>query len=172
MMAIKTAGVSDSVTISYLGRKTFTETFAHLFDADELNDYLDHTFNIPKLEKSLLKSRNMYGILYHSDNPIGYFKLKKGLDHNNAANEASIQLQKIYLLRDFLDLKLGKAMLEYILQVQEVRYCKTIWLVVLSTNSRAVQFYLHNGFKKMNNHYYHIGSHQLEFDLMIKDFSR
>jgi diamine N-acetyltransferase len=168
-MTVKTALVSDAPTISFLGRKTFTETFGHLFDYDELNNYLDDTFNISKLEHSLSKNQNIFGILHNSDKPIGYYKVKIGSHYDNSVNEDFAQLQKIYVLRDYLDLKLGNIMLDHIMHLKEIVDCKTIWLVVLSTNSRAVHFYLKQGFKKIDNYYHTIGSRRLEYDLMTKN---
>lgn len=60
-------------------------------------------------------------------------------------------------------------MLDHIMHLGEIGECKTIWLVVLSTNSRAVHFYLKQGFKKVADHYHTIGSRQLEYDLMSKN---
>lgn len=169
MIAIKTAVVSDAPTISTLGRITFTETFAHLFNNSELNNYLDNTFNQIKLEESILKDQNIFGILYLSDKPIGYYKLKMGLHYDKSKNEGFVQLQKIYILHNYLDLKLGNVILDHILHLKEIVDCKTIWLVVLSTNSRAVHFYLKQGFKKINNYYHTIGTRRLEYDLMSKN---
>ena len=171
-MTVKTALVSDAPTISYLGRKTFTETFAHLFNYDELNNYLDDTFNISKLENSLLKNQNVFGILHYSHKPIGYYKVKIGSHYDNSFNEDFAQLQKIYILQDYLELKLGIVMMDHILNLKEIRKCKTIWLVVLRTNSRAVHFYLNQGFRKIDNYYYTIGSQRLEYDLITKNIKK
>lgn len=169
MIAIRTAIVSDAPTISFLGRKTFTETFAHLFNKEELNDYLDNTFDQAKLEKSILKNQNIFGILYLSDVPAGYYKIKKGLHYDQSINEDSVQLQKIYILHDYLNLKLGNVMMDHIMYLKEIAVCKTMWLLVLSTNARAVHFYLKQGFKKISDYYYTIGSRRLAYDLMSKN---
>jgi len=73
---IKRAGFSDASVISLLGKKTFTETFGDIFGAAELIEYLDKTFKISKLQTSLLKDENIFGILYYLDQPVGYYKIK------------------------------------------------------------------------------------------------
>ena len=166
---IRRAGFEDAHIISYLGKKTFAETFADLFSDDELNEYLDKTFSTDKLHTSLLKEENIFGILFYQDNPVGYYKIKLGRHYDHSADSRHIQLQKIYVLRDHLHLKLGKAMLNHILSLEEIKNCLVMWLVVLHTNSRAIQFYKTYGFKKLEIYYYTIGSQVLEYDLMSKD---
>ncbi len=100
MISIKRAFISDAHTISNLGKQTFIETFGHLFDQDELGEYLDLTFNPEKLRISLSKNRNIFGILYYFGKPIGYYKVKMGMDYNNLPNEKYSQLQRFTFLEN------------------------------------------------------------------------
>jgi diamine N-acetyltransferase len=168
MMVIKRATVSDARVISFLAKKTFTETFADLFSKDELYAYLDETFNIGKLERSLLKSQNIFGIFYYVGKPVGYYKIKQGMHYDHSADEHDVQLQKIYVLQDYLHLGFGKEMLIHALNLEEIKDCKMMWLVVLHTNKNATLFYEHHRFEKLKGYYYTIGSQRLEYNLMIK----
>jgi ribosomal protein S18 acetylase RimI-like enzyme len=168
LIRIKRADFSDALVISLLGKTTFTETFGDLFSEEELSTYLDETFGIEKLERSLLKGENIFGILYYQDNPVGYYKIKMGLHFDHSTDEHCVQLQKIYLLRDYLDLKLGKEMLNHIFKLREIKECNLIWLIVLHTNNRAIRFYEHQGFKKLKKYHHQIGLHDLEYELMTK----
>jgi ribosomal protein S18 acetylase RimI-like enzyme len=168
MVFIKKATTHDASVISSLGKQTFTETFGHLFNQSELSKYLDDTFNTNKLEKSLVKDRNIFGIINHADKPVGYYKVKIGIHYDNRLNDKYVQLQKIYILRDFLHLKLGKPMLDNIFSLQEIKNCEIIWLVVLHTNYRAIRFYENHSFEKLKKYYHTIGQHHLEYELMTK----
>ena len=167
---IKRAGFSDASVISLLGKETFTETFGDLFGTAELSEYLDKTFNISKLQTSLLKEENIFGILYYLGHPVGYYKIKLGEHFDYSADTDCVQLQKIYVLRNYLHLKLGKEMMSDILNLNELKTCKMIWLVVLHTNFRAIRFYEHRGFEKLRKYHHQIGSRQLEYELMTKGF--
>jgi len=59
-------------------------------------------------------------------------------------------------------------MLRHILNLKEIESRKMMWLVVLHTNNRAIQFYGRYGFEKLKTYYHTIGSRLLEYDLMIK----
>jgi hypothetical protein len=52
VITIKNAIISDEAIISFLGTKTFTETFGCLFSELELNNYLDDTFKANKVKKN------------------------------------------------------------------------------------------------------------------------
>jgi diamine N-acetyltransferase len=169
MISIKRALISDAAVISFLGKRTFSETFADLFDPAELETYLDDTFNIKKLERSLLKDRNIFGILFYNDKAAGYFKVKVGTGFENSIDEKYCQLQKIYILKDYLHLKLGKPLLDSIYSMKEIAACKIMWLVVLQTNYRAIKFNEKQGFEKLRKYYHTIGSQKLEYELMTKD---
>ena len=158
----------DASVISFLGKQTFTETFGYLFTENELNQYLEGTFSLKKIESSLLKPHNIFGILYHADKPAGYFKVKVGSHYNDSIDKAYVQLQKIYVLKDYLDKKLGPELIKYIFDLPEIKDCDTIWLVVLGANARAIKFYENHGFRKLKKHYFTIGEHNLEYELMTR----
>lgn len=168
---IKRAEAKDAQIVAYLGKKTFTETFADLFSADELSAYLDKTFNTEKLLSGLSKEENIFGILFYLDAPVGYYKIKLGQHFDHSADNHSVQLQKIYLLQDYLHLKLGKQMLNHIQNLKEIQDYKMIWLLVLHSNGRAIRFYEREGFEKLKTSFHTIGSQVLEYDLMIKSIS-
>jgi diamine N-acetyltransferase len=168
MIFIRRANASDASVISFMGKQTFTETFAHLFTESELKAYLDNTFNEKKLAASLSKPGNIFGMVFFLDKPVGYYKLKAGSHYDIATDDAYAQLQKIYVLKDYLGLKLGKYMIQDIYGLPEVKVIQRIWLVVLYTNARAIKFYGNQGFYKLKKYFYIIGEHRLEYELMIK----
>jgi hypothetical protein len=168
MLNIKNATILDAATISFLGSKTFTETFGYLFSELELNKYLDDTFNANKVKESLNKPASIWGLAYYFNKPVGYFKVK--LDSSFEDSEKKqIQLQKIYVLKDYLNKKVGGALLQYIFQLIQLHDHQVIWLNVLHTNDRAIYFYEKHGFKKFRKSFYKIGGNDLEYELMIKE---
>ncbi|MBP2832648.1 hypothetical protein J8281_10670 [Aquimarina sp. U1-2] len=49
MITIRQATLEDVKSISFLGKRTFDQSFGHLFkDRDDLIDYLDTTFSFKK----------------------------------------------------------------------------------------------------------------------------
>ena len=166
---IRLAGKEDAVVIALLGRVTFTETFGHLFhDPNDLQEYYSRTFSVDKIEKSLQKSKNIYWLASADDLPVGYAKLKLDSTTPFLKEEAVCQLQKIYVLKDFLSLKIGLELQNALLEEAKNSSCRTIWLSVLKENERAIRFYLKNGFEKIGDHDFRIGQEEFDFIAMGK----
>jgi ribosomal protein S18 acetylase RimI-like enzyme len=167
---IKQADNGDAAMLSLLGRITFAETFGHLFERhpDDLRAYLDATFGVAKITASLCKRENTYWLALREGLPIGYAKLKapSAAPGKDAAKAA--QLQKIYLLREFLGQKLGGGMLEAVIQ-SATPGSELIWLDVLQENGRAIRFYERHGFQPIGQDTYRIGAQSFLFHLMARE---
>ncbi len=169
---IRKANLEDAAYISLLGRITFSETFGHLFlNKDELETYLQTTFGVEKIRSSLQKENNVFWLALADDLPVGYAKLKKYSPLEQLDPQQVAQLQKIYVLKDFLDKKVGIVLYEALLEETLALQKNHLWLTVLHTNSRAIHFYEKNGFKKHQKHLFTIGSQPFEFELMLKNMS-
>jgi diamine N-acetyltransferase len=159
---------TDARTIALLGRLTFSETFGHLFThvPNELEAYLDNTFGVNKIQNSILKENNIFYIAYYQNLPVGYLKLKKYMSIEGLEN--SIQLQKVYVLKDFLSKNIGKPLLEKAFEEAHKLHKNAMWLIVLESNSRAIRAYEKQGFEKKEKRTFRIGSQDFIFDLMVR----
>ncbi|MCW5515390.1 GNAT family N-acetyltransferase [Muriicola sp. Z0-33] len=167
---IRIADSSDAVAISILGRVTFTETFGHLFrDRKDLQQYLLRTFSVEKIENSLKKKENVYWIAFADRLPVGYAKLKLNSPSQFVLGDDDVcQLQKIYVLKDFLSLRIGFQLQERLLQRAIKSDYHAIWLSVLDENERAINFYKRNGFETVGQHEFQIGREHFDFIVMSK----
>jgi ribosomal protein S18 acetylase RimI-like enzyme len=166
-VVVKVAGVKEAAVVALLGRITFTETFGHLFveHRDDLSKYLEATFNVPKIEHSLGASENAYWLAFNNDLPVGFAKLKYPSPIGSIQQDDVAQLQKIYVLRDFIGKGIGKPLLHAVLGRAEVK-ASAVWLAVLRTNERAIRFYETRGFLPLGGDTYTIGKQTFDFQLM------
>ncbi|WP_190809494.1 GNAT family N-acetyltransferase [Flagellimonas sp. S3867] len=167
-MEIIKASHSNAVIVALLARITFTETFGHYFrDKTDLENYLSLTFNVQKLKNSLTKPNNVYWLAFIDGLPVGYAKLKLKSPSPLIKEQDVCQLQKIYVLKDFLSKKVGLTLQNVLLEEAKSKASK-IWLSVLKENLRAIRFYEKNGFKKIGDHDFQIGKEHFEFQAMSK----
>jgi hypothetical protein len=70
---IRRAEAVDTAVVALLGRITFGETFGYLFrdHQDDLHAYLDRTFDVAKVERSVGKSENAYWLAFSAGLPVG-----------------------------------------------------------------------------------------------------
>jgi ribosomal protein S18 acetylase RimI-like enzyme len=160
---------SDAAAVALLGRITFAETFAHLFHEhrDDLRTYLDATFDVAKIERSLGKPENTYWAACRNELLIGYAKLKYPSAPPGKPGRDVAQLLKIYVLREFLGDGIGRALMAPMLHAAS-GLASLIWLDVLSQNERAISFHTKLGFAAIGDGSYTIGSQRFLFHLMAR----
>ena len=167
---MRLAKKEDAPLIALLGRITFTETFGHLFrDEQDLIDYYNLTFSVQKIEAGIEKPNNVFWIAFANRLPVGYAKLKLHSPSEFIESQAVCQLQKIYVLKDFLSMKIGFALQHSLLEKAKELNFDNVWLSVLHSNERAIRFYRKTGFDKVGNHDFQIGKENFEFIAMNKE---
>lgn len=170
---IRRAAVSDAAVIALLARVTFSETFSALFsDQQDLLDYFDHSFSVEKIRSSIEKENNIYVLAFYKDLPVGYAKFKK-YSPSPFINAAAIaQLQKIYVLKDFLFKGIGQQLLHSLFDKMEALEKEWLWLSVFVDNIKAIRFYERNGFIAAGEHTYSIGKETFDFIVMKKKLAK
>lgn len=172
-LKIKVATTENAEAIALLARITFGETFGHLFrDKNDLLAYYRKTFSVQKIRKSIQKENNIFWIAFidEIDFPVGYAKLKLHSKSDFLTNEKQSQLQKIYVLKDFLSKKVGISLQNEVMKKAGL-VSDTIWLSVLESNERAINFYTKTDFKPIGNHDFSIGKEDFQFIAMAKQLT-
>nr|WP_321356408.1 GNAT family N-acetyltransferase [uncultured Draconibacterium sp.] len=164
MIQIRKATIEDARYIALLGRVTFAETFAEYFrDEQDLFDYHEQTFSVSKITTSLEKENNCYWIAFWNELPVGYAKLKVFSATEFIETEEVAQLQKIYVLKEFLNKNVGKLLMSELMMSFNASDKSHIWLSVLKTNERAIKFYNKNKFEQVGEHLFQIGKEVFDF---------
>lgn len=168
-MQIRIAQPLDAAYIALLGRITFSETFGHLFrNTNELQAYNERTFSVQKIRGGIAKAENIFWLAFVNELPVGYAKLKIDSPSEFIQEDKVAQLQKLYVLKDFLSMKVGKALQSQVIAKAREDDCEVIWLSVLQSNARAIRFYQKNSFQQVGEHSYQIGQENFHFFAMAK----
>jgi len=159
----------DAAIVALFGRITFAETFGHMFQGhrNDLRTYLDKTFDTGKVRCSLGKPENTYWLAYQNKLPVGYAKPKSPSAPPGGPGCEAAQLQKIYVLREFLSDGIGRALVAPLLEAAS-RLSPLIWPDVLCQNERAVGFYTTFGFATIRDNTYTIGVQRFHFRLTAR----
>ena len=166
---IRRANEKDAQIISLLARVTFNETFGQYFnDHNDLIEYFERTFSVNKIRSGFSNPNNVFWVAMINELPVGYAKLKLNSSSEFINSEKPSQLQKIYVLKDFLSQKVGLKLQDKMLKAAKESGSEEIWLSVLKENERAIRFYLKNDFQIVGEHDFQIGKEEFEFHVMIK----
>ncbi|WP_299216810.1 GNAT family N-acetyltransferase [uncultured Aquimarina sp.] len=166
---LRIATMNDVHEISFLGKKTFDQSFGHLFgDRKDLTDYLDRTFSIEKLKSSIVKQHNMYWIAYYGNVAVGYAKIQLDSSSEFIESVKACKLQKIYVLKEYLSMGIGAQLNQLIFDKAISNNSEYIWLSVLKSNERAVRFYEINSYTIVGEHPFSIGKEDFDFWVMSR----
>ncbi|WP_273568753.1 GNAT family N-acetyltransferase [Maribacter halichondriae] len=140
-----------------ISKKTFVDAFERDNDPEDFNDYINYAFNKKKLRTELLnKDSDFYKV--HCDAVLaGYIKLNQNDSQTDVNLSESIELERIYVLKDFQGRKIGQWMLDQVKGMAFARQKAFLWLGVWEKNEKAIAFYERNGFSKFGVHPYYIG---------------
>ncbi len=152
MIKIKLANKVNTEVLALLGNITYTESHGHFIDdKNDLMKYNENAFSVSKTEQDINDPKNIFYIIYKNDLPIGYAKLVLNAINKNVVSQNNCQLERIYILNDFIPLKIGQQFLTFLEEKVKELQLDTMWLSVYHKNLRAIRFYERNGFKKVGD---------------------
>lgn len=150
MIRIKKAKKSDTEVLALLGRLTWAESHGHYIDdKNNLLKYLDENFSVSITKQNINNPKQLFYIIYVDDLPIGYAKLIVNAIQENIVSQNNCRLERIFILNDFIPLKVGKQLLTFVEDQAKSLKLDTMWLSVYIKNNRAIRFYEKNEFKNV-----------------------
>lgn len=164
------AGPDDAQLIALLGRLTFQESFERIFESRKnLSEVLDLTFSVDRIRQSLRQENNIFWVAYRDELPVAYAKLKRHSTLVGIDSERIGQLQMIYVLRDYLDQRIGLPLFLAVLEACRRLNLTHLWLNVYHENFRAIRFYEKNGFLRHDFVWIERGEERLKHYRMVKE---
>ena len=150
MIKIKIATKADIQVLALLGRLTWAESHGHYIEEkNDLLKYLNEHFSVVETKKNISNPNQFFYIIYVDDLPVGYAKLVVNAFNENITSQKSCQLERIFILNDFIPLKIGQQLLTFVEEHARKMELDTMWLTVYIKNARAIRFYIKNEFKNV-----------------------
>lgn len=156
--------VDDLLRISW---KTFYEAFHHLNTKANMDAYMNKAFTRDKLLGELENENSSFYLFRNSTNVIGYCKINRKDAQTEFKDDASMEVERIYLDASYQGKGLGTEMLNQIKAMAEEEGIKYVWLGVWEKNPDAIRFYQRNGFEIFSAHEFQMGDEVQMDKLMI-----
>ncbi len=143
---IRKATIEDCNTIVDLGRKTFVETYSEITDNIALQAYIEKKFTPEVIEKEMNKPDACFYIGFLNNEPTAFTKMRSDRKAKGMEQVNSIEIERIYVLKEYQGLKVGKLMMDSCKEIAREDMYDMIWLQVWQHNTKAIQFYQKAGF--------------------------
>lgn len=153
----RNAGVSDAEALAALGRRSFSETFGHLYSADNLATFLA-THSIEGWARELGHPDFAIRIGEVDGEAMAYAKLGPPTLPFEPRGKA-IELRQFYVLSDWHGCGAAGEMMRWVLDVARRRGGEDLYLSVFIDNQRARAFYTRYGFVEEGRYAFMVGTH-------------
>lgn len=152
--------------ISY---RTYDETFSPYNSPDIMQAYFLDAFNKQKLLSELLDTNSQFYFLFVGDELAGYLKVNEAPSQSDVNDVNSLEIERLYVLKKFQRNGLGAYLMEMAIDMAISKGKSYVWLGVWERNEKALRFYKKQGYYKIGEHPFYMGSDKQTDYLMRKD---
>ncbi len=147
----------DVKELLFVAKNSFIDAFEAVSDPTNFQLYIKNAFSLSTLQEELENSLNAYYFIKVGKEKIGYFKLRKGTSAEFFEKENAIELQRIYLLKEFWNKGYGKKVILHCEQLAMEEGYDWIFLLVWFENHGAIKFYEKNGYEMFARKHFQFG---------------
>lgn len=155
-------------TLQEISYETFNDTFKHQNSPENMKSYLDRAFSIKQLEKELSNTDSEFFFVYYNNKIAGYLKVNTDEGQSEEMGNASFEIERIYIKKEFQKHGLGKYLLNKATEIAMERNKNKIWLGVWEKNENALAFYKRMGFVQTGAHSFYMGDEEQVDFIMAK----
>lgn len=159
----------DFDVLRELAIRTYYETFAPLNTPEDMAAYLKDAFNEARFAGELNDPNCEFYFLFYDNRLAGYLKLNDGPAQTDLNDPDALEIERIYVAKEFQDAGLGRYLLEQAVSMAAARKKQYAWLGVWEKNEKAIRFYKRNGFYEIGTHTFVMGEDVQTDYIMRKD---
>lgn len=164
---VRTVTLKEIEQLQNISRQTFSDTFSGVNTEENMKKYVAENFSLEKLTDELNNKDAAFYFATLNNDVIGYLKLNVGSAQTELKDEKSLEIERIYVLKDFHGKNVGQILYEKAVQVAQQKNADYVWLGVWEENLRAISFYKKNGFVEFDKHIFRLGDDE-QTDIMMK----
>lgn len=166
-MIHRTATAADAAALANLGRRSFTETFGHLYHPDDLAAFLS-THTEEGWHGELSDPDKAVRVAEEEGAMIAYAKLgPPSLPFEPQGKP--IELRQFYVLKPWHGTGVAAALMDWVLAEARARGADELYLSVFTDNHRARRFYERYGFAFVQTYAFMVGNHEDEDHILRLD---
>lgn len=120
---------ADLRELMRISRQTFTDAFGNDNNPEDLEVYLNSAFGEENLRQELLNPLSEFYFGKLQGITVGYFKVNLGDAQTDFKEEDAMELERIYVVREFQNQRIGQKMLDAVIEMaiqRKMRYNGTV----------------------------------------------
>lgn len=167
MFQIKKVTSAESEALLAISKSTFYDFFGHLNTQANMEAYSSVAFNSENMFAQVADQNAEFYFAMLDSEIAGYIKLNYFGAQTEAGHPASLEVERIYVLRQHHGKKIGKQLLQFAIDTAIRKHFGYVWLGVWEHNDKAIAFYKSQGFQLFGSHDFMLGDDK-QTDLLMK----
>lgn len=156
-LRLEKVGIKHLDILTKISRITFVDAFEAQNNPEDFNNYIEKAFHPDSIRKEIENPDCWFFLVYEQQALVGYFKVNTAQAQTDIKENNSLELERIYVSKEFQGRKIGWWMLVQIRELAISMGKEYLWLGVWEKNRGAIALYEKYGFKKFGTHPYYIG---------------
>ena len=154
---IRRATPADAQALSDIAKATFSETFGHLYPAEDLEPFLDDVYAPQRIRAELADPAKAAWLVEVDGVAVGHaFAGPCDLPHDEVTPTCG-ELKRLYLLKAHQGGGVGPRLFDTALDWLQAGGARRLWVGVWSENGGAQRLYERHGFKKVGEYEFPVG---------------
>ncbi|ORX87930.1 acetyltransferase [Anaeromyces robustus] len=171
MIEIKPCTLEDIPTLVDVSCRTFAETFDNDNTPEDMELYLEKNFSATQLTKEFENKESQFVLAFIDGKCAAYMKINVGEAQTEKDYPNSLEIQRIYVLKEFKGKHVGTELIKYALDYgKKQNNLEYAWLGVWEHNHPAIGFYKKFGFTQFGSHVFVLGTDRQTDILMKRSF--
>ena len=167
MIFYRDAVPEDAPLLADLSRRSFVETFGHLYREEDLAAFLAK-LDEPRWREELGDTRYQIRLAEDDGDAVGFAKVGP-FSLPVAPSGPALELRQLYLLGPWQGQGIAQAMMEWVLAQARSRGAEELFLTVWTENHRAQRFYRRYGFAYVAPYQFMVGDQADEDEIWRLD---
>ncbi|MDO8378689.1 GNAT family N-acetyltransferase [Phenylobacterium sp.] len=155
---IRRARPDDASPLAALGARTFSDTFAHLYDPTDLAHFLASAYAVEKMASDLADPAKAAWVVEARGLAVGYAQCGPCELPHDEVTPQSRELKRFYLLKAWQNGGTGTRLFQETMAWMLEDGPRDLWIGVWSENHGAQRFYRRAGFEKVGEYGFKVGS--------------
>lgn len=157
-VTVRAASIEDAAPLAAFAARVFAEVFGPGNDAGDMASYLAEAFG-PEIQRAEIAAPGAIVLLAeHRGDIVGYAHIAVSGTPACVTGAQAVELKRLYVDPALHGRGTGKALLDESLARAVVAGADTVWLGVWEHNTRAQKFYRREGFERVGEHTFLLGT--------------
>lgn len=155
---IRPASANDAAVLAEFAERVFDEVFSPGNDEGDMASYLNEAFS-PDIQRAEITGEDSIVLLAERGGALaGYLHIAPAPTPECVAGGPAVELKRLYVEPSLHGRGIGKTLLDEGLTRARAAGARCIWLGVWEQNTKAQAFYAREGFTRVGEHPFVLGS--------------